>query len=199
MGHHLATFTKTNVRTVIADHGFRVASTDPLFFPRTIANGPITWTNQWQQWRNDPVTLPVAGTGVPVGVLVVAPWLKRRELETIQSELGANKTNAVQVKREKTQYYLEDSDLELCHRLNVELNDEELAAYHDEMSINDVCANAFETGVVGLAKATEVGAVVGGRKTASGPSSTVGLQTKSPVFITVTRAADLSYAETTGM
>ncbi|PVH76631.1 glycoside hydrolase family 18 protein [Cadophora sp. DSE1049] len=139
-----ATFTKTGVQTVVTDHGFRVASTDPLFNP--VGANALTWTNQWPQWRQNPALLPLTNVAAPQNRVAIAPWLKQRGISATDLEgRGLNDTilEQLSVQLEGTQLYLEDGDHELCHRLDLTLETGELPRFQE--NVNKICANALET------------------------------------------------------
>ncbi|KAI9854057.1 MAG: hypothetical protein M1813_001569 [Trichoglossum hirsutum] len=139
-----ATYTKNGIATVVSDHGFRVASTDPLFQAR----GGLTWSNQVNVWRNDPANLPITNglaTIVPLPVNVQPPpgFLRARDLDSTDLEgLGHNDTSQLTVKRENKRYYIEDEKRQVCHQLELRSNGEG-GEGDDESIYNEFCANAI--------------------------------------------------------
>ena len=136
-----------------------------------------------------------------MNVIPVSPWLKHRDLQDSDYEdLGFNTTlfnntviSKLPLEREGTQYYLEDQERELCHKLNLRLDKEELASYDE--GFKEFCANALvtdepspKTGAPTVA-ATDVPS----RNTLSvlGPTSTLMVQ-KPTGLITMTRTAPLA-------
>lgn len=136
---------------MVTDHGFRVPSTDPLFYP---ING-LTWPNQANKWRLSPSGIAAAGMNPPQNFVARRPWLRRRDLEGSQEDIqdiGFNTTlynettlAKLPLRRTGTQFFLEDEDSELCHRLNMKMDEQELQAYGDD--VKEFCANALTTDI----------------------------------------------------
>lgn len=81
--------------------------------------------------------------------------MRRRDLEGSQEDIqdiGFNTTlynettlAKLPLRRTGTQFFLEDEDSELCHRLNMKMDEQELQAYGDD--VKEFCANALTTDI----------------------------------------------------
>lgn len=155
---------------MVNDHGFRVASTDPLFLP-TI--GGVTWPYRGKTWSVDPSKIPTVlrgGTAIywPADNNPVSPWLKARAAtEEDLIAVGVDVTNSTEVagireRRTGRRQYLDNERRQLCHKLFRKEGEGLVEALVDEeaASLADRCAAAFPTAAVASAVPTETASPV---------------------------------------